>query len=51
MRSADCCGDAIIVNDGTLRVYTGGDVPGTFFKSGGSADVRNGWKIDRDLGR
>jgi acetolactate synthase-1/2/3 large subunit len=29
--------DAIIVNDGTLRVYPGRDVPGTFIKSGGSA--------------
>jgi acetolactate synthase-1/2/3 large subunit len=29
--------DAILVNDGTLRVYPGRDVPGTYFKSGGSA--------------
>ena len=29
--------DAIIVNDGSLRVYPGRDVPGTYIKSGGSA--------------
>jgi acetolactate synthase I/II/III large subunit len=29
--------DAILVNDGTLRVYPGRDVPGTYIKSGGSA--------------
>jgi acetolactate synthase-1/2/3 large subunit len=29
--------DAIIVNDGSLRVYPGRDLPGTYFKSGGSA--------------
>lgn len=29
--------DAILVNDGTLRVYPGRDQPGTYFKSGGSA--------------
>ena len=29
--------DAILVNDGTLRVYPGRDLPGTFFKSGGSS--------------
>jgi acetolactate synthase-1/2/3 large subunit len=29
--------DAIIMNDGTLRIYPGRDVPGTYFKSGGSA--------------
>jgi acetolactate synthase-1/2/3 large subunit len=29
--------DAIIVNDGTLRIYPGRDVAGTYFKSGGSA--------------
>lgn len=29
--------DAIIVNDGSLRVHPGRDLPGTYFKSGGSA--------------
>jgi acetolactate synthase-1/2/3 large subunit len=29
--------NAIIVNDGTLRVFGGRDLPGTFFKSGGSS--------------
>jgi acetolactate synthase-1/2/3 large subunit len=29
--------DAIIVNDGTLRIYPGRDVAGTYLKSGGSA--------------
>ena len=29
--------DAILVNDGQLRVYPGRDLPGTFFKSGGSS--------------
>src|SRR5581483_12014214 len=29
--------DAILVNDGSLRVYPGRDEPGTYIKSGGSA--------------
>jgi acetolactate synthase-1/2/3 large subunit len=29
--------DAIVVNDGSLRLFGGRDVPGTYFKSGGSS--------------